>query len=129
VLRRADSGGLFLCEEEAVEQPRVDRLEVSPTGPVFGWKVKPLPQGAVGLAEAALLAEEGLPEGAFKKGKGETEGARRAFAVPVGALEAQHEGRDVWLNFRLPRGSYATVLLDEVMKGTRNEETLPAEDA
>jgi tRNA pseudouridine13 synthase len=129
VLRRADSGGLFLCEDEALDQPRVERLEVSPTGPVFGWKVKPLPTGAVGLAEAALLAEEGLPEGAFKKGKGETEGARRAFAVPVGEFEAHPEGQDVWLSFRLPRGSYATVLLDEVMKGTATPEALAAEEA
>lgn len=117
VLRRADSGGLFLCESPEVDQPRVDRLEVSPTGPVFGWKVKPLPTGEVAKHEAELLALEGLPEGALRKGKGETEGARRAYAVPLQALEASVEGRDIWLSFRLPKGSYATVLLDEVMKG------------
>jgi tRNA pseudouridine13 synthase len=116
VLRRADSGGLFLCEDEAVEQSRVDRLEVSPTGPVFGWKVKPLPTGEVGRREAELLAQEQLPEGAFKSGKGETEGARRAYAVPVQELTVRTEGADVVLSFRLPKGSYATVLLDEVMK-------------
>ena len=116
VLRRADSGGLFLCEDVAGEQPRVDSLEVSPTGPLFGWKVKPLPTGEVGEAEAQLLASEALPEGALRTGRGETEGARRAYAVPVQALEVAREGRDVWLAFRLPRGSYATVLLEEVMK-------------
>jgi tRNA pseudouridine13 synthase len=117
VLRRADSGGLFLCAEPEVDQPRVERLEVSPTGPIFGWKVKPLPEGAVGECEAQLLAHEGLPEGALRKGKGETEGARRAYAVSPGAVEVATEGQDVWLSFSLPRGSYATVLLDEVMKG------------
>ncbi len=116
VLRKADSGGLFLCEDVAVDQPRVERLEVSPTGPMFGWKVKPVPTGTVGEAEAQLLSAEGLPEGALRSGKGETEGARRAYAVRVGAVEVAREGPDVVLSFRLPRGSYATVLLDEVMK-------------
>ena len=116
VLRKADSGGLFLCQDVAMDQPRVDTLEVSPTGPMFGWKVKPLPTGAVGEAEAQLLEAEGLPEGALRSGRGETEGARRPYAVPVGAVEMGQEGQDVWLSFRLPRGSYATVLLDEVVK-------------
>jgi tRNA pseudouridine13 synthase len=116
VLRRADSGGLFVCLDVAAEQPRVERLEVSPTGPVFGWKVKPLPTGQVAEREARLLAAEGLSREALRAGRGETEGARRAYAVPLGAVEVSSEGDDVWLAFRLPRGSYATVLLDEVMK-------------
>jgi tRNA pseudouridine13 synthase len=58
-----------------------------------------------------------LPVGALRAGKGETEGARRPYAVPVGQLDMSMEGADLWLSFRLPRGSYATVLLDEVMKG------------
>jgi tRNA pseudouridine13 synthase len=117
VLRRADSGGLFLCEDALLDQPRVERLEVSPTGPVFGWKVKPLPLGEVAKREAELLAKEGLPEGALRAGKGETEGARRAYAVSVGQVDVAQEGPDVWLGFSLPKGSYATVLLDEVVKG------------
>ncbi|MGO9831160.1 MAG: tRNA pseudouridine(13) synthase TruD [Myxococcaceae bacterium] len=116
VLRRADSGGLFVCLDVEREQPRVDSLEVSPTGPMFGWKVKPVPEGEVGAAEAALLASEGLPEGALRSGKGETEGARRPYASRLAEVEAAQEGKDVWLGFRLPRGSYATVLLDEVAK-------------
>jgi tRNA pseudouridine13 synthase len=117
VLRKAESGGLFICEDETTDQPRVDSLEVSPTGPIFGWKVKPVPTGAVAEREAKILAAESLPEGALRKGKGETEGARRAYAVPLGVVEGVREGTDVWLSFSLPRGSYATVLLDEVMKG------------
>jgi tRNA pseudouridine13 synthase len=119
VLRRADSGGLFLCQDPAADQPRVDRLEVSPTGPVFGWKVRPLPTGEVAEREARILAAEGLPAGALRAGRGETEGARRSYAVPLAGLEVASEGSDLWLAFRLPRGSYATVLLDEVMKSPR----------
>jgi tRNA pseudouridine13 synthase len=127
VLRRADSGGLFLCEDEATDQPRLERLEVSPTGPVFGWKVKPLPTGAVAEREARLLAEEGLSLTALRAGKGETEGARRAYAVSPGAVEQSMEGVDVWLGFSLPKGSYATVLLDEVMKVSEGQRAPLAE--
>jgi len=121
VLRRADSGGLFVCRDVPAEQPRVERLEVSPTGPMFGWKVKPLPTGAVAEREAKLLEEEGLTWEVLRLGKGETEGARRAYAVPVHGLESSLEGADLWLSFRLPKGSYATVLLDEVVKGEAAE--------
>jgi tRNA pseudouridine13 synthase len=116
VLRRAETGGLFLCEEPEVDQPRVARLEVSPTGPIFGWKVRPVPQGTVAEREARLLAEEGLTREVLRAGKGETEGARRPYAVPLSEVEVAGEGPDLLLAFTLPRGSYATVLLDEVMK-------------
>ena len=59
LLRKADTGGLFICRDPAVDQPRADRLEVSPTGPVFGWKM-PRPEGAVDAEEQALLASEEL---------------------------------------------------------------------
>lgn len=120
VLRRADSGGLFLCQEPEVDQPRVDRLEVSPTGPIFGWKVRPTPAGAVAEREARLLAAEGLTQEMLRAGKGETMGARRAYAVPVSELELARDGADLVVAFSLPPGSYATVLLDELMKGGGN---------
>ena len=116
VLRRADSGGLFVCQDPEVDQPRADRLELSPTGPIFGWKVRPLPEGAVAEREARLLAEEGLTREALRAGRGETQGARRPYAVPVGEVETAREGPDLVLAFSLPKGSYATVLLDEVTK-------------
>ncbi|MGA9523546.1 MAG: tRNA pseudouridine(13) synthase TruD, partial [Myxococcaceae bacterium] len=39
VLRKADTGGLFVCEDPVVDQPRVDRFEVSPAGPLLGPKM------------------------------------------------------------------------------------------
>jgi tRNA pseudouridine13 synthase len=117
LLRKSDSGGLFVCREPAVDQPRADRLEVSPTGPVFGWKM-PRPEGAVDAEEQALLGAEGLTLERFRALGGLAEGARRPFAVKVEAGAWKLEGPDLLLEFTLPAGSYATVLLDEVMKGT-----------
>ena len=117
LLRKADTGGLFVCGEPAVEQPRVDRLEVSPTGPVFGWKM-PRPEQAVDAEEQALLASEGLTLEQFRTLGGLGEGARRPFAVRVVDPSSEVDGGDLVLRFTLPAGSYATVLLDEVMKSS-----------
>jgi tRNA pseudouridine13 synthase len=120
LLRKADSGGLFVCRAKEEDQPRTDRLEVSPTGPVFGWKM-PRPEGTVDAEEQALLAAEGLSLERFRALGGLAEGARRPFAVQVEEASAELDRQDLVLQFTLPAGSYATVLLDEVMKSTAAE--------
>jgi tRNA pseudouridine13 synthase len=115
VLRKSDTGGLFLCQEPEVDQPRVDRLEVSPTGPIFGWRMTRA-EGEVDADELALLAADGLAPESFRTLGGLAEGTRRAYAVPVTELGCERDGPDLLLRFVLPKGSYATVLLDEVMK-------------
>lgn len=115
LLRKADSGGLFVCRAPDMDQPRADRLEVSPTGPLFGWKM-PRPEAGVDAEEQALLAAEGLSLERFRPLGGLAEGTRRPFAVPVEGASCETDGPDLVLGFTLPAGSYATVLLDEVMK-------------
>ena len=44
------------------------------------------------------------------------EGGRRAFRVGVESLTWRREGADLHLEFFLPKGSYATCLLREIMK-------------
>ena len=41
VLKKLDTGGLFTCQDPAVDGPRVARFEVSPAGPMFGHKLGP----------------------------------------------------------------------------------------
>jgi tRNA pseudouridine13 synthase len=54
----------------------------------------------------------------FRLGAGLTmEGERRPLRVPLSAAEAHCEDDDLVLSFALPRGSYATAVLREVMKG------------
>lgn len=116
VLRKSDSGGLFVCTDPSVDQPRYERFEVSPTGPLYGPKMVPA-EGEVGAAERAVLSEEGLTLEHFARGKGETQGTRRPFRVPVSNGGAEVEGSDLLLRFELPEGSYATVLLEQVLGG------------
>jgi tRNA pseudouridine13 synthase len=115
VLRKSETGGLFVCEEPSREQPRVDAFEVSPAGPLFGPKM-PNAAGAVAQAEEALLVDASVALDDFRRGRGETEGGRRAYRVRLEGASVEEEGSDVLLSFILSRGSYATVVLEEVMK-------------
>ncbi|HTS79723.1 MAG TPA: tRNA pseudouridine(13) synthase TruD [Myxococcaceae bacterium] len=115
LMRKTDSGGLFICREPPVDQPRVERGEIAPTGPVFGWKME-RPEGDVDAAEQAVLAAEALRLDGFRRLGSIAQGARRAYAVPVNDVRWSIDGSSVELAFTLPAGSYATVLLDEVMK-------------
>jgi tRNA pseudouridine13 synthase len=115
VLRKEDTGGLFVCEAPEVDGPRVAAFEVSPAGPIFGPKMTPAAHG-VAEAEAALLVEEGMTLSDFQRGGGETEGTRRPYRVRLGNLELTPEGEDLVLAFELPRGAYATEVLAELLK-------------
>jgi tRNA pseudouridine13 synthase len=115
VLRKEDTGGLFVCEAPEVDGPRVAAFEVSPAGPMFGPKMTPSAHG-VAEAEAALLAEEGVTLPDFQRGGGETEGTRRPYRVRIGNPEFSLEGEDLVLAFELSKGAYATELLAELLK-------------
>ena len=117
LMRKTDSGGLFVCREPEVDQPRVDRGEIVATGPIFGWKMQ-RPAGDVDVAEQAVLASEELTLDSFRRLGSIAEGTRRPFAVPVTDAQWSAEGSTVELSFGLPAGSYATVLLDEVVKSS-----------
>lgn len=111
-----DNGACFLVSDPAIEQPRADRFEISPSGPMFGHKLTSAQQQA-GELEAALLAAEGLDSDALRLGAGlSLEGERRPLRVPLQEATTEAEGDDLLLSFSLPKGSYATCVLAEVIK-------------
>ncbi|MFL5302586.1 MAG: tRNA pseudouridine(13) synthase TruD [Anaeromyxobacteraceae bacterium] len=118
VLKKLDSGGVFVCEDPAADGPRVARFEVSPAGPMFGHKLRPEPSGVPAEREARLLADEGMTLADFAKGGGEAEGTRRAARLPISVEieDAVGEGGGYVARFDLPKGSYATVVLGELVK-------------
>ncbi len=118
VMEKTESGGLFVCAAPEVDAPRVTAWEISPAGPMFGPKMRAA-EGEVAQREARLLEEAGVTLGDFRRGKGETEGARRAYRVKPGELSWSSEEDVLTLRFTLPKGSYATVLLDELMEPVR----------
>jgi tRNA pseudouridine13 synthase len=110
------NGACFEVTDPAAEQPRADAFEISPTAPLYGCKV-PLAGGQAGLIERGLLDKEKLSLAAFRQPGGLTmEGERRPLRVPLSELAVQNDGEDLLLTFRLPKGSFATAVLHEVMK-------------
>ena len=114
VMEKVGSGGLFVCESPEVDQPRVDAWEISPTGPMFGPKMVAA-AGEVAIREAQLLTDAGVTPDDFRRGKGETEGTRRPYRVRLGEPSFEVDGADVLLAVTLPKGSYATVVLEELL--------------
>lgn len=110
-----ESGGVFCVEDVEVENERARRFEISPTGPIFGTKVAQ-PLGVPAQREAKVLTELGIPnQKDLTAPRGiSLKGARRSLRVLPGELEHRIEGNAVKLDFTLPSGSYATVLLEEV---------------
>ncbi len=115
VLKKLESGGVFVCEAPELDSARVAAFEVSPAGPMFGHQLKPVATGLPAEREARLLAAEGLAPADFARGGDEAAGTWRAARLPIEvALSPLPDG--YLARFALPRGSYATVVMRELMK-------------
>jgi tRNA pseudouridine13 synthase len=107
-------------EDEAVDAIRAAKFEISPTGPLFGYRVR-LAEGRPGQFERALLAETGLtPEDWRRAGAHKVKGMRRPLRFGISEADAtcgeDEHGRYLEIRFSAPAGSYATVVLREIMK-------------
>lgn len=119
-----DNGSVFAVEESAEaaqkEQPRCDAHEISPSGPMFGYRMTE-PTGAPREMEAAALQRQGLTPEVFATPRAQkSKGGRRAMRffpqdLDV-AAESDAHGPFLQLHFALPPGCFATVLLGEIMK-------------
>jgi tRNA pseudouridine13 synthase len=115
VLAKYPAGGMFVARDLTAEQPRLDAREVVPAGPMLGRKLFPV-EGVAAEREAAVLADAQLTPESFAGFGKLLAGARRHNLVYVDDLSAAAEAEGLRLTFTLPAGSYATVLLREVMK-------------
>ena len=127
VATKHDSGGSFIVQDVDVEQPRADRFEISPSGPLFGYRSL-LAEGEPGRLEQRILAEEGLELEHFKAIEAmKVRGARRPLRFPLQRVESWYDA-GVVLAFTLPAGCYATNVLTEVMKSDAAAVEEPAEE-
>lgn len=117
-----ENGAVFVVGDEPdaamKEQARADAHEISPTGPLFGHRMSEA-GSVVKLMEESVLKSNGLSLDNFA-GRNGARGTRRALRffvrdMAIGHGEDEH-GPFIEVRFTLPSGSYATVLLGEVMK-------------
>ena len=98
-------GRLFNYDGGTEDPDRFSRRDISPTGLLSGKRV----QRAVGLAEQI---EKNFDEDAA------INGARRYAWIFPEDVEGEYKEEEAWfeLHFTLPKGSYATVLIEEIAK-------------
>ena len=115
-----DSGAVFHVDKAEAEQPRADAFEISPSGPLIGYRMS-LPSGKPLEMENAVFASAGLKTGDFRRtGDLKVKGARRPLRVRPSEIEfaggVDEHGPHITVAFTLPAGSFATVLLGEITK-------------
>jgi tRNA pseudouridine13 synthase len=113
------NGAMFKVEDAAVEQPRCDAFEISPTGPLLGGRMAQL-NGPAGEIENAILAKSPLNDRDLEQLENYARGGRRPlrfqpqnWSVSSGKDEL---GNYLELKFALDSGCYATTVLREITK-------------
>ncbi|MFK7777100.1 MAG: tRNA pseudouridine(13) synthase TruD [Gimesia sp.] len=122
VMQVRESGGMFVVEEQGIEQERFDARETVVTGPIFGPKMKQ-PTDKVLEQEMKILHDSGLEMTHFSRYKKLTSGARRPFLIWTDQLKIEQTDDGLLFDFALPSGVYATMFLREFMK---SEVAVPA---
>ena len=104
-------------EDRCVEVEAGSTARTSPTAPLPGRRNLVL-EGHTGEQELASLALEGLVPRDFERRRAgiRLKGDRRPLRAPLGELALGSRGGDIRLQFTLPPGSYATVLVAELRK-------------
>ncbi|MFW5966614.1 MAG: tRNA pseudouridine(13) synthase TruD [Persicimonas sp.] len=120
VVKKTDTGGVFVIPSDEHEecQNRLDRGELVTTGPMPGPEmIAPERDGAD--FEDGVLAEAGLDAELFERHRRLTPGTRRRTLVQPEELSVEldetGESAALIVRFFLPAGSYATVLLREII--------------
>ncbi len=120
-----DSRAVFQVDQAVADQEnagdgRVGRLEVSPSGPMWGTEMLKA-SGKPGEWEREALESFELSETDLHGGRqGTAEGARRPMRTPIRDTDisagVDEHGPYIRLAFDLPRGCFATTVLREIMK-------------
>jgi tRNA pseudouridine13 synthase len=110
VVRKTDTGGLFIVDDLDEALQRFEAGRIIYTGPIFGHKMMSA-AGTAGDYEKDLLRRFGLTPVAFKPLR--APGSRRAAIVQLHDLTFKPVSQGLEFTFTLPAGAYATTVLRE----------------
>lgn len=110
IAKKTETGGIFVVEDVATEQARLEAKEITYTGPIFGAKMRAAMHDA-GACETEILQEAGLDETCFRRHR--LMGSRRVARLFISDLAINPHERGLEFKFTLPKGAYATALLRE----------------
>lgn len=126
-----DNRAVFMVDAQAMSkgndlQQRLDNLEISPSGPMWGSDMTRT-TGATDERELAALARAGVTvddlQRFAQKRRGGIEGLRRPLRVVLDQPDAQagadEHGPYIECKFDLPRGAFATSVMREIIKPQR----------
>jgi tRNA pseudouridine13 synthase len=118
------NGAVFRIDDVDAANGRAGTFEISPSGPMFGKKMLLPGSGLESEIEEGVLAGDRVTHKDFHQLQQwcHLDGGRRALRVKPEDVDWRFEGRDLLIKFFLPKGSYATTLLRELLK---NETVLP----
>jgi len=115
-----DNGACFRVEDPEAEQPRSDAFEISPTGPLYGYRTTEA-TGPAGEIETSVLAPTQLEREDFRRmSYYRVKGTRRPLRFQPKNIDirqgADDHGPYLQLEFALNPGCYATTLIREITK-------------
>ncbi len=115
LMRKEDSGGLFIASDVGEATERMQRWEISPTGPMLGAKMR-WPEGEAERVERALCEHWGLTTERLEQLRTLLPGTRRVARIRPADVRLGEYPEGLEVAFTLPKGSYATVILRELLK-------------
>ncbi len=121
VMGKWPRGGMFVAEDVSTEQSRFDVRETVTLGPIFGRKTFQA-HGVAAESEQTILDEAGIDREVFSKFGKMLMGTRRQNLIYVDDLSVEQVSEGVRCQFSLPSGSYATILMRELMKAKSEEQ-------
>ncbi len=119
LLQKRDSGGVFACEDPALDQARFATGELSLSGPMFGHRMKTCtPDSAAHEREQRILEREEISLESFSHLSKLANGARRPLSILLQETQVIAHDDSLEVRFDLPSGTYATAIMRELIKGS-----------
>lgn len=104
---------------------RCDTLDIHPTGPLWG-RTALRSQGEIATLEQRIAAKYDVLSTGLARERLDQE--RRALRMRVSQLNWSLHGAELRLSFRLPRGTFATAVLHELLEDVFSQPNPEAED-